>query len=86
MDDPLCFQRTLSEKLSESLSTPVFSGTSRRVHGTVHPGGKATAVVGMCLAGSQFPQAHKRLLTLTRMGCPGKPLQTFRLDRTMSGS
>ena len=45
------FQTRLSEKLSESLTAPLPTGTPRRVYGAVHLGGKATAVVGMRRAG-----------------------------------
>lgn len=45
------FQTRLSEKLSESLSTPIPTGTPRRIYGVVHLGGKTTAVVGMRRAG-----------------------------------
>lgn len=45
------FQTRLSEKLSESLTTPLPTGTPRRVYGAVHLGGKTTAIVGMRRAG-----------------------------------
>ncbi|MDQ5988231.1 MAG: hypothetical protein CSYNP_03989 [Syntrophus sp. SKADARSKE-3] len=45
------YQTTLSEKLSESLTSPLPNGTPRRVYGAVHIGGKTTAVIGMRRAG-----------------------------------
>ena len=45
------FQNTLSEKLVESLVTPIPAGTPRQVFGATHFNGKATAVIGMRRAG-----------------------------------
>ncbi|MBI3491765.1 MAG: ATP-binding protein [Acidobacteria bacterium] len=45
------FQAVLAEKLAESLTGPLPSGTPRRVHGPVALKGKATAVIGMRRAG-----------------------------------
>jgi hypothetical protein len=45
------FQTNLSEKLSDSLTSPIPVGTPRRVFGAVRLSGKVTAVVGMRRAG-----------------------------------
>ncbi|MBM4353788.1 MAG: ATP-binding protein [Deltaproteobacteria bacterium] len=45
------FRQTLTEKLADSLSDPLPTGTLRRVWGPSPPPGKATAVVGMRRAG-----------------------------------
>ena len=44
-------QAVLGEKLRESLTGPLSSGTTRRIHGPVVLAGKATAVIGMRRAG-----------------------------------
>jgi len=45
------FQTNLSEKLSDSLTSPIPVGTPRRVFGALQLSGKVTAVVGMRRAG-----------------------------------
>lgn len=50
-DPPRAFDALLDEKLADSLVAPVPEATPRRVSGTVHFPGKATAVVGMRRAG-----------------------------------
>lgn len=50
-DPPRAFDALLDEKLADSLVAPLPEATPRRVSGTVHFPGKATAVVGMRRAG-----------------------------------
>lgn len=59
------FQTRLSEKLSDSLSPPLPTGTPRRVFGAVRLPGKATAVVGMRRAGKTMflHQIRRELLS-----------------------
>jgi len=71
------FQASLSEKLSDSLSPPLPTGTPRQVFGAVRLPGKATApetaereLRALVAAGDRYPDAQKLLLTLTRDGMP----------------
>lgn len=59
------FQARLSEKLSDSLASPLPIGTSRQVFGAVRIPGKATAVVGMRRAGKTMflHQIRRELLS-----------------------
>jgi uncharacterized protein len=59
------FQASLSEKLSDSLSPPLPTGTPRQVFGAVRLPGKATAVVGMRRAGKTMflHQIRRELLS-----------------------
>ena len=80
--------RLLDEQLAGSVRTPLPAYTPRRTFGRVRLPGKATAIVGMRRSlrsgdrrprasgarrrGALFPEARKRLLTLTRDGLPAE--------------
>ena len=80
--------RLLGEQLAGSVRTPLPAYTPRRTFGRVRLPGKATAIVGMRRSlrsgdrrprasgarrrGALFPEARKRLLTLTRDGLPAE--------------